>query len=72
MLARRGEMSIATLHDVMGARAARVRQFVLRPDEDDDMLDRIDITFTRLHREAIIEIVAKLHDLPCVVEAEPA
>ena len=72
VLARRGEMSIATLHDVMGARASRVRQFVLRPDEDDDTLDRIDVTFTRLHREAITEIVAKLRDLPCVVEAEPA
>ena len=51
---------------------ARARHFVLRPDEDDDTLDRIDMTFMRLHREAIIEIAAKLRNLPCVVEAEPA
>ncbi len=72
VLAKRGAMSIATLHDVMGARASRVRQFVLRPDEDDDSLDRIDVTFSRLHREAVTEIVAKLRELPCVVEAERA
>ena len=72
VIARRGEMTIATLHDAIGARAGRVRQFVLRPDADDDTLDRIEVTFTRLPRDAVADIVAKLRALPCVVEAEPA
>ena len=70
VLARRGEMSIATLHDVMGARAGRVRQFVLRPADDDDTLDRIEVTFTRLPRGVVEALVETLRALPCVVEAE--
>ncbi len=69
VLARRGEMSIAALNEVMGPRANRVRQFVLRPD-DRDHLDRIEITFARLPLPVVEEIVAKLRDLASVVEAE--
>lgn len=69
VLAKRGEMSIGTIHDIMGARTNRVRQFVLQP-ADDEALDRIEVTFTRLHPDAVHEIVAKLCALPCVVKAE--
>lgn len=69
VLAKRGEMSIAALNDVMGTRANRVRQFVLRPD-DRDHLDRIEITFARLPLPVVEEVVDKLRALASVVEAE--
>ncbi len=62
-------MTIATLHDTIGARAIRVKQFVQQQDDDDD-LDSIQITFSRLSREAIADIANKLRDLPFVVSVE--
>lgn len=69
VVAKRGEMSIATLHDTIGARAIRVKQFVQQPDEQED-LDTIEITFSRLSREAIADIARKLKDLSFVVSVE--
>ena len=69
VVAKRGEMTIATLHDTIGARAVRVKQFVQQPDEADD-LDSIQITFSRLSREAVAEISRQLEDLPFVVSVD--
>ncbi len=67
--AQRDSMSLATLHDVIGGRAARVKQFILRHGAGDET-DTIEVTFTRLTRDATDEIVAKLKSLPCVVAVE--
>lgn len=69
VVAKRGEMSIATLHDTIGARAIRVKQFVQQPDEQDD-LDTIEITFSRLSRGAIADIARELKELSFVVSVE--
>lgn len=69
VVAKRGEMTIATLHDTIGARAVRVKQFVQQQDEADD-LDSIQITFSRLSREAVAEISRQLKDLPFVVSVD--
>ncbi len=68
VVAKRGALSIATLHDVAGARATRVKQFVSMPGEDENT-DVVRITFSRLSREAIDDVAAKLRDLPFVVSA---
>ena len=68
VVAKRGALSIATLHDVAGARATRVKQFVSMPGEDENT-DAVRITFSRLSREATDDIAAKLRDLPFVVSA---
>ncbi len=69
VVAKRGTLSIATLHDVAGARATRVKQFISTA-ADDEHTDAVLITFSRLSREAVEEIAAKLRDLPFIVSAE--
>ena len=54
--ARREAVSMALLHDVLGGRAARVRQFVLRQGTGEEH-DTIEVTFTRLTREATEDVV---------------
>ncbi len=68
VVAKRGALSIATLHEVAGARATRVKQFVSTPA--DEHTDAVRITFSRLSREAIEKIAAKLRELPFVVSAD--
>ena len=67
--ARRETVSMATLHDVLGGRAARVKQFILRQGTGDEH-DAIEVTFTRLTREATDDLVAKLRATPGVIEIE--
>ena len=67
--AKRDSMSLATLHDVIGVRASRVKQFILRQGIEDET-DSIEVTFSRLTRETTDEIVAKLRALPYVVAVE--
>lgn len=67
--AKRNAISMATLHDVLGGRAARVRQFVLRQGSGDEC-DAIEVTFTRLTRDATDDVVAKLRATAGVVEVE--
>ena len=67
--AKRGALTIATLHDAIGARSMRVKQFVQQHDEADD-LDSIQITFTRLSRDAVADIARTLNDLPFVVSVD--
>ena len=61
--AKRDTVSMATLHDVLGGRAARVRQFVLRQGTGEEH-DTIEVTFTRLTREATEDVVAKVARRP--------
>ena len=67
--ARRDTVSMATLNDVLGGRAARVKQFFLRQGTGDEH-DAIEVTFTRLTREATDDLVAKLRATPGVIEIE--
>jgi putative Mg2+ transporter-C (MgtC) family protein len=69
VVAKRGTMTIASLTDTIGARAMRVKQFVQQQDEGAD-LDLIQIVFTRLSREAVDNIAARLRGLPTVVSVE--
>ena len=71
IVAKRGEMSVATLHEAIGARATRIKQFIQQQDED-DRLDSIEITFARLSREVVDEIAEALRTLPCVVSVDGA
>jgi putative Mg2+ transporter-C (MgtC) family protein len=67
--AKRGEMSIATLHDVLGARASRVKQFILLQDASED-LDTIQITFSRLPKTVVESVAVQLRSLAFVVTAD--
>ena len=67
--AQRNSMSLATLHDVIGGRATRVKQFILRQGAEDEP-DVIEVTFSRLTKEATDDIVAMLRALPYVVAVE--
>ena len=66
--AKRGAMSIATVHDLLGARAARIKQFVLLQEGDD--LDTVQITFSRLPKGIVEVISEELRALPAVVSVE--
>ncbi|KKB65427.1 methyltransferase [Robbsia andropogonis] len=46
--AERGVLTLHVLHDVLGPEAGRVRQFVVERHEEDDNLDQIRITFSRV------------------------
>ena len=67
--AKRGTLSIATFHDLLGARANRVKQFVLLKDVADEM-DKVEITMSRLPPPAMGDLLSKLKDLPSVISAE--
>lgn len=67
--AKHGTLSLATLHDVLGPRAGRIKQFVLSQDAAED-LDTIEVTFSRLPRELAEQAAGKLRALPFVVTAE--
>ena len=69
--ARRGEMSIVILHDLLGARANRVKQFVLLQDAE-EKVDTVRITFSRLSLIVVEQTLAKLKGLPSVLSAELA
>jgi putative Mg2+ transporter-C (MgtC) family protein len=69
LVVRRGSLSIDRLHDVTGARASRVRQFVVRPAEDHG-LDEVTVTFVRLSRTSFEAIAGKLRGMPDVVSVE--
>ena len=71
LVAKRNEMSVAVLHDVLGATSSRIKQFIRQPDETEG-LDVISITFGRLSREAVADVSAILKALPCVVSVEVA
>ena len=67
IVAKRGEMSIATLHEAIGFRSTRVKQYVQQIGEDDDT-DVIHVTFVRLSRETVAEIVEQIKRLPGVID----
>jgi putative Mg2+ transporter-C (MgtC) family protein len=69
--AKRGEMSVATLHDLLGARSNRVKQFVLLQDAQDD-IDTIQVTIARLPLVVIEDVMSRLRELPFVIKAEIA
>ena len=66
IVAKRGEMSIATLHDAIGLRSKRVKQYVQQIGEDDET-DVIQVTFVRLSRETVAEVAEQIKRLPGVI-----
>ena len=71
LTARRGAMTMATLHTVIGGRAERVRQFVLNRGSGDEP-DTIEVTFARMTPAAAAEVAAILRAQPDVVAVEMA
>ncbi|MCJ2105274.1 MgtC/SapB family protein [Methylobacterium sp. E-041] len=71
LVARRGTLSIDTLHAATGERASRVRQFVARTAED-PALDEIEVAFVRLSATSVEAIAETLRANPDVVSVETA
>ena len=71
LVAKRGTLSIDTLHAATGERASRVRQFVARTAED-PALDEIEVAFVRLSATSVEAIAATLRANPDVVSVETA
>jgi putative Mg2+ transporter-C (MgtC) family protein len=67
MRTKRGEMPISTINSLLGYRARRIAQFVSTAAEDGEF-DEVDITFVRLGKADISEIVDILKASPGVVE----
>ena len=67
--AQRNTLSMATLHDLIGPRATRVRQFIHQQGNEDEP-DSIEVTFTRLRRDELDDIVTKLKALPHVLHVD--
>ncbi len=59
---------MATLHDAIGAKATRVKQFILEQEAETD-IDAIQVTFSRLPSETVDEVVDALRLLPFVVSS---
>ncbi|TXM91387.1 MgtC/SapB family protein [Methylobacterium sp. WL30] len=71
LVAKRGALSIDTLHAATGERASRVRQFVARTAED-PALDEIEVAFVRLSATSVEAIAETLRANPDVVSVETA
>ena len=71
IVAKRGTLSIDTLHAATGARASRVRQFVARTAED-SAFDEIEVAFVRLSATSVEAIAETLRANPDVVSVETA
>ncbi|GJD43384.1 hypothetical protein AFCDBAGC_1236 [Methylobacterium cerastii] len=69
IVAKRGTLSIDTLHVATGERASRVRQFTARTAED-PALDEIEVAFVRLSATSVEAIAATLRANPDVVSVE--
>ena len=69
--AKHDTMTMATLHDAIGPRAGRIKQFVLIQGVENEN-DSIQITFSRLNREATEDIAEKLRALPNIDHVELA
>ncbi len=65
LVARRGAISIGTLQEVTGARASRVRQFLVRPGEVEDE-EEITVSFVRLSKTSVDAIAETLRKNPSV------
>ena len=68
---KRDSMSLATLHDAVGARASRIKQFVLQRGAEGEV-DAIQVVFTRLSTEAVNDIARQLRGHPDVISVEVA
>ena len=66
---KRGELSVVTLHELIGPSAGRIKQFVLLQDAADET-DSIRITFSRLPRDALERVAATIRAQPYVIKAE--
>ena len=62
-----GSLSIDTLQEVTGERASRVRQFVVRPG-DNEGLEEVTIAFVRLPQASIDAIAERLKGNPAVIK----
>lgn len=69
VVAKRGELTVASLHDIIGPKASAVRQFILQQGADEDV-DSVEITFTRLSKDAVRDVAAALRKCPSIVSAE--
>jgi putative Mg2+ transporter-C (MgtC) family protein len=63
----RGEMPVSVINSILGYRSRRIAQFVSTA-ADDGRFDEIDITFVRISRDDISEIVDILKAAPGVLE----
>lgn len=61
-----GSLSIDTLQEVTGERASRVRQFVVRPG-DDEGVEEVTIAFVRLSQTSVAAIAERLRQNPSVL-----
>ncbi|GJE57570.1 MULTISPECIES: MgtC/SapB family protein [Methylobacterium] len=66
---KRGALTIDTLQAVAGARASRVRQFVVKPGSDPEV-EEVTISFVRLSHTSVDAIAAKLRQNADVVSVE--
>ncbi len=69
LVVRSGTLSIDTLHAATGARASRVRQFVVRPAEDPGF-EEIAVSFVRLSHASVEAIAETLRGNPDVISVE--
>ena len=69
LVVNRSAMSIDTLHTATGERASRVRQFVVRPGENEDE-EVVTVSFVRLSRTSVDAIAKKLRADPGVRKVE--
>lgn len=66
---KRGALTIDTLQEVAGARASRVRQFLVKPGSDPEH-EEVTISFGRLSHTSVDAIAAKLRQNADVVSVE--
>jgi putative Mg2+ transporter-C (MgtC) family protein len=68
--AERGALTLHVLHGVLGPEASRVRQFVVERHDEDDDLDQVRITFSRVTTGQYRKAVEALRRLPGVTIRE--
>ncbi len=68
LLAERGQVSLDTLHGVLGSGSVRVKQFIVQQSEDDPELDDVQIALSRVTSSEFNAICAKLGSMDGVRE----
>ncbi|HEY0296771.1 MAG TPA: MgtC/SapB family protein [Bordetella sp.] len=68
MLAERGSISLDSVHQALGARSIRVKQFIVQQSEDSQELDDIRIALSRASADEFESICGHLRNMPGVRE----
>ncbi|KWI30939.1 MgtC/SapB family protein [Burkholderia stagnalis] len=71
IVADRGGLTLDTLHDALGARRVRVKQFIVQQSDDDPGIDNVSVALSRTSHPEFVAICLTLQQLDGVRACRP-